>query len=58
MQPYSFFLSTDGDCSDDMHEIGKEVYIYYPRKGVLMGNPTAKYDYGYDDWYRVKVTIH
>lgn len=57
MQPYSFFMSTDGDCSDDMNEIGKEFYIYYPRKGMLLGNPTAKYDYGYDDWYRVKVTI-
>jgi len=57
MQPYSFFISTDGDCSDDMNVVGKEFYIYYPRKGTLLGNPTAKYDYGYDDLYRVKVTI-
>lgn len=57
MQPYSFFMSTDGDCSDDMNVVGREFYIYYPRKGVRMGNPKALYDYGYDDLYRRKVTI-
>ena len=52
MQPYSFFVSTDGDCSDDMNIIGKEFYIYYPRKGTGVG-----YDYDYDEFYRRKVTI-
>lgn len=57
MQPYSFFISTDGDCSDDMNVVGKEFYIYYPRKGILLGNPSDYYDYGHDDLYRRKVTI-
>ena len=57
MQPYSFFIATDGDCTDDMNVVGREFYIYYPRKGVFFGNPRAKYDYGYDDLYRVKVTV-
>ncbi len=51
------FISTDGDCTDDMNVIGKEFYIYYPRKGVFLGTSLDKYDYGYDDLYRVKVTI-
>lgn len=57
MQPYSFFISTDGDCTDDMNAIGKEFYICYLRKGVFLGTSLDKYDYGYDDLYRVKVTI-
>lgn len=61
MQPYSFFMSTDGDCSDDMNVIGSEFYIYYPRKGVFLpdGRPDYDftYDYGHDDLYRRKVTI-
>ncbi|MBR5867878.1 MAG: hypothetical protein IKZ21_00415, partial [Clostridia bacterium] len=54
MQPYSFFMSTDGDCSDDMNVIGREFYIYYPRKGIL-GNDGLNYDH--DDLYRRRVTI-
>lgn len=57
MQPYSFFMSTDGDCSDDMNVIGSEFYIYYPRKGMLCVNPLEYGDYGYDDLYRRKITI-
>lgn len=57
MQPYSFFISTDGDCSDDMNVIGSEFYIYYPRKGTRIRNPKEYGDYGYDDLYRRKVTI-
>lgn len=57
MQPYSFFSATDGDCTDDMNVVGREFYIYYPRKGLFFGDPRAKYDYGYDDLYRVKVTV-
>ncbi|MBE6975568.1 MAG: hypothetical protein E7436_08785 [Ruminococcaceae bacterium] len=57
MQPYSFFVATDGDCSDDMNTIGREFYIYYPRKGTRIRNPKEFGDYGYDDLYRVKVTI-
>lgn len=57
MQPYSFFMSTDGDCSDDMNVVGREFYIYYPRKGTRIRNPKEYGDYGYDDLYRRKVTI-
>lgn len=57
MQPYSFFMATDGDCSDDMNVIGSEFYIYYPRKGTRIRNPKEYGDYGYDDLYRRKVTI-
>lgn len=49
MQHYSFFFSIDGDCSDDMNEIGSNFYIYYPRKGISK--------YSIDDFYRRKVTI-
>lgn len=54
MQPYSFFMATDGDCSDDMNVVGGEFYIYYPRKGLLE-NDSEGYDH--DDLYRRKVTI-
>lgn len=57
MQPYSFFIATDGDCSDDMNVVGSEFYIYYPRKGTRIRNPKEYGDYGYDDLYRRKVTI-
>lgn len=57
MQPYSFFVATDGDCSDDMNVVGKEFYIYFPRKGTRIRNPKEYGDYGYDDLYRRKVTI-
>ncbi len=57
MQPYSFFISTDGDCSDDMNVVGSEFYIYYPRKGTRIRDPKEYGDYGYDDLYRRKVTI-
>lgn len=61
MQPYSFFISTDGDCSDDMNVVGSEFYIYYPRKGVYLDQRREgyeeQYDYGHDDLYRRKVTI-
>ncbi|MBQ8509861.1 MAG: hypothetical protein IJ493_08145 [Clostridia bacterium] len=49
MQPYSFFMSTDGDCTDDMNEIGREFYIYYPHKSIKT--------YSYDEFYRRKVVI-
>lgn len=57
MQPYSFFIATDGDCSDDMNVIGSEFYIYYPRKGVFLEGKKDEYDYCHDDLYRRKVTI-
>jgi len=57
MQPYSFFMATDGDCTDDMNVIGSEFYIYYPRKGTRIRDPKEFGDYGYDDLYRRKVTI-
>lgn len=57
MQPYSFFMSTDGDCSDDMNVVGREFYIYYPRKGTRIRDPKEFGDYGYDDLYRRKVTV-
>lgn len=57
MQPYSFFMATDGDCSDDMNVVGSEFYIYYPRKGTRIRDPKEYGDYGYDDLYRRKVTI-
>ncbi len=49
MQPYATFVSTDGDCTDDMREIGREFYIYYPRKSTK--------NYSYDELYRRKITI-
>ena len=57
MQPYSFFMATDGDCSDDMNDIGSAFYIYYPRKGTRIRDSKEYGDYGYDDLYRRKVTI-
>ncbi|MBQ4625106.1 MAG: hypothetical protein IJB51_11260 [Clostridia bacterium] len=54
MQPYSFFMSIDGDCSDDMNVIGREFYIYYPHKGLEHGRG---YGYDHDDLYRRRVTI-
>ena len=57
MQPYSFFMATDGDCSDDMNVVGSEFYIYYPRKGVFLEGKKDEYDYCHDDLYRRKVTI-
>ncbi len=57
MQPYSFFMATNGDCSDDMNVVGSEFYIYYPRKGTRIRDPKEYGDYGYDDLYRRKVTI-
>ena len=53
MNPYSFFISTDGDCTDDMRECGKEFYVYFPRKGC--GFDDKKYPY--DEYYRRKITI-
>lgn len=52
MQPYSFFVSCDGNCSDDMNTIGGDFYIYFPRKGT---GETKGYDY--DEFYRRKITI-
>lgn len=52
MQPYSFFISADGDCTDDMREVGKEFYIYFPHKGCSSDKP-----YTYDEFYRRKITI-
>lgn len=49
MQPYAFFISTDGDCSDDMNTIGREFYIYYPHKSLT--------NYPYDEYFRRKITI-
>lgn len=57
MQPYSFFVSTDGDCSDDMNVVGSEFYIYYPHKGLLGNDRDDFGDYDHDDLYRRKVTI-
>lgn len=57
MQPYSFFIATNGDCSDDMNTVGREFYIYYPRKGTRIRDPKEFGDYGYDDLYRRKVQI-
>ena len=53
MQPYSFFLSADGDCSDDMNEVGSRFYVYYPRKGLL-GHSIG---YDHDDLYRRLITV-
>ncbi len=56
MQPYSFFLSADGDCSDDMNEVGGRFYVYYPKKGLLEHLPDA-FGYDHDDLYRRLITI-
>ena len=56
MQPYSFFLSADGDCSDDMNEVGASFYVYYPRKGLL-GHEAEGCGYDHDDLYRRLITI-
>lgn len=53
MQPYSFFMSSDGDCSDDMNTVGREFYVYFPRKDT--GRNGLGYDY--DEFYRSKITI-
>ncbi|MBO7404397.1 MAG: hypothetical protein J6V24_05495 [Clostridia bacterium] len=53
MQPYSFFLSADGDCSDDMNEVGSRFYVYYPRKGLLGQN----IGYDHDDLYRRLIVV-
>jgi hypothetical protein len=53
MQPYSFFISIDGDCTDDMREVGKEFYLYFPHKGCGIDDK----HYPYDEQYRRKITI-
>jgi hypothetical protein len=53
MQPYSFFLSADGDCTDDMNEVGSRFYVYYPRKGLL----GQRIGYDHDDLYRRLITV-
>lgn len=53
MQPYSFFISTDGDCTDDMREVGKEFYVYFPHKGCGFNGKA----YPYDEYYRRKIII-
>ncbi len=57
MQPYSFFLSADGDCSDDMNTVGSRFYVYYPRKGLLEHEPDA-FGYDHDDLYRRLITVN
>ncbi len=56
MQPYSFFITADGDSSDDMNEVGSSFYVYYPRKGLL-GNEKDGVGYDHDDVYRRLITV-
>ncbi len=57
MQPYSFFVSADGDCSKDMNEVGSDFYIYYPHKGMIESGCDDERSYGHDDLYRRRARI-
>ena len=51
MTPYATFvgISTD-DSSDDFSTVGREFFVFFPRKGI-----GAKYDF--DQWYRCRITV-
>ena len=50
MNPYSTFVAvSEDDSSADSSVVGREFYIFFPRKGTR--------DYGFDQWFRTKITI-
>ena len=50
MTPYSTFVAvSEDDSSADSSVVGREFYIFFPRKGIR--------DYGFDQWFRTKITI-